>query len=104
MSMKHKERYPEDWEEIALEVKEKADWTCSKCGLVCFPSDVKYNQDKSLRAMLTLTVHHADYDPSNNHPDNLIPLCSACHLWYHRGGRSNISPGQLRLNLGIELR
>ena len=65
--MKNKDnRYPDDWKEIALEIKEKADWTCSKCRLICFHSDFKYNVDRSLRAMLTLTVHHADYDPSNN--------------------------------------
>jgi len=100
--MKNKDnRYPDDWKEIALEIKEKADWTCSKCRLICFPSDFKYNGDRSLRAMLTLTVHHADYDPSNNQESNLIPLCTSCHLDKHRGKRGNISPGQLKLNLGI---
>ena len=53
-------RYPDDWEEIAIEIKEKANWTCSNYRLGCFPSDVKYNGDRNLRAMLTLTVHHAD--------------------------------------------
>ena len=65
---KRDDRYPEDWQEIALEIKEQADWTCSKCGLLCFPNDVKYQGERSLRAMLTLTVHHADYNPANNEP------------------------------------
>ena len=27
-----------------------------------------------------LTVHHKDYNPANNHLDNLVVLCAACHL------------------------
>ncbi len=101
--MKNRDRYPDNWEEIALQVKEKAEWTCQRCGLECFPTNyLKHTiKDKSLKAKLTLTVHHSDYDPSNNHPSNLIALCSACHLHKHRGKRGNISPGQLKLNLGV---
>ncbi|MEA5537012.1 HNH endonuclease [Crocosphaera sp. XPORK-15E] len=98
--MKNKDRYPDNWDEIALRVKIKANWTCSKCGLKCLSTDDK-RTDKSQRTKLTLTVHHSDYDPSNNHQSNLIPLCSACHLYMHRGRRQNISPGQLKLDLGV---
>ncbi|MEM7592393.1 MAG: HNH endonuclease, partial [Cyanobacteria bacterium P01_A01_bin.83] len=45
----------------------------------------------------TLQVHHWNRDPRDNRPENLIALCSACHLEYHRGGKSNVSPGQLSL-------
>lgn len=93
------DRYPDNWEEIALEVKQSANWTCAKCGLTCIPNSAYSKSfDKSFRAQFTLNVHHADYDPTNNHPSNLIPLCSACHLWYHKGKRGNISPGQLKLD------
>ena len=129
--MRNRDRYPDDWEEIALTVKQSANWTCSKCGLQCLSTDEKLQStnlspiirykainnlsllllwvmilqqwltDKSLRAKYTLTVHHSDYDPSNNELSNLIPLCSACHLYMHRGRRQNISPGQLKLELGM---
>lgn len=29
---------------------------------------------------VVLTVHHKDFDPSNNREDNLIALCQRCHL------------------------
>ena len=28
-----KSKYPQDWKQIALEVKERANWTCEECGL-----------------------------------------------------------------------
>ena len=46
---------------------------------------------------ITLTVHHSDYDPSNNHPSNLIALCSACHLHKHREKRGNMSIGSIKI-------
>ncbi|ACB54615.1 hypothetical protein cce_5269 (plasmid) [Crocosphaera subtropica ATCC 51142] len=128
--MKNRDRYPDDWDEIALRVKQSANWTCSKCGQICLSPDDKLSinlcptilykaihplslllfwliiiqqwlTDKSVRTKYTLTVHHSDYDPSNNHESNLIPLCSACHLYLHRGQRGNISPGQLKLELEV---
>jgi len=89
-------RYPKNWKAIALAVKEAANWTCRECGTDCFkPGDIC--GDRSLRAVYTLAVHHADCNPENNRSDNLIPLCSRYHLKKHRGGKRNISPGQLSL-------
>ncbi len=28
-----KSRYPENWEEIAFQIKEAAQWRCAKCGM-----------------------------------------------------------------------
>jgi predicted HNH restriction endonuclease len=50
----------------------------------------------------TLTVHHANYTPEDNRAENLIPLCTACHLSYHTRKKSNVTPGQLSLFLEIE--
>lgn len=88
-------RYPKDWNLIALAIKTQANWKCSECGLDCTPQPIA--DDRSLKAKRTLTVHHQDYNPANNHPDNLIALCSGCHLRKHSGKRGNISTGQLRL-------
>lgn len=102
--MKNRNRYPDNWNEIALKVKKEANWTCQRCGLECFPTKFlkHFTSTPSERTKLTLTVHHADYDPSNNHPSNLVTLCSACHLYYHRGKKPNVDPNQLSLNLGIK--
>ena len=39
--MKNRDRYPDDWEKIALRVKQSANWTCSKCGQICLSPDDK---------------------------------------------------------------
>jgi len=88
-------RYPKNWNAIALKIKEASDWKCQECGLDCKRTDEPL--DRSSKAKRTLTVHHQDCDPSNNHLSNLIALCSACHLRKHAGGRGNISKGQLPL-------
>ena len=28
--------YPDNWEAIALQVKEEANWTCQECGKACY--------------------------------------------------------------------
>ena len=91
-------RYPKNWTEIALKVKETAQWKCSKCGLECLkPSDDVSKLSKSERMRKTLVVHHSNHKPEDNRIENLIPLCSGCHLSYHSGKRGNVSLGQLEL-------
>jgi hypothetical protein len=31
-----------------------------------------------------IVVHHIDEDPTNNHPENLIVLCTPCHMTHHK--------------------
>lgn len=90
-----KSGYPPDWEEIAREAKDRAYWSCAKCGHPHDPS-----QD------YMLTVHHIDGDKMNCDPANLIVLCQRCHLraqhqttsWQHKkrleaGGQKNLFGG-----------
>jgi len=90
-------RYPDNWQEIALSVKESALWRCTKCNQQCLRPGKKSGLTKSERCSLTLTVHHRNRIPEDNRPENLIALCTACHLSYHNRGQSNVSPGQLSL-------
>lgn len=62
-------RYPADWKAIARRVKDEAGWRCVRCG---HPHDPAAGR--------TLTVHHANMDPSCSAWWNLLPLCQACHL------------------------
>jgi 5-methylcytosine-specific restriction endonuclease McrA len=95
--------YPNNWKELTYQLKEKNNWKCSKCGRQCIKPGEKVNEQltRSERAKLTLQAHHSDYDVSNNCPENLRILCSACHLSYHCQRRSNLHPNQLRLNLNL---
>jgi len=92
------DRYSDNWTELAFAIKEQAAWKCSQCGMQCIrPGEETSKLPKSERFRRTLSVHHANRIPEDNRPENLIPLCSGCHLSYHCRGQSNVSPGQLSL-------
>lgn len=63
--------YPENWDEIALEIKEAAGWRCEHCG---HPHDPP--------AGYTLTTHHLDSNKSNCDRINLVAFCQRCHLHF----------------------
>ncbi len=99
--------YPDNWDEIATEVKEEANWRCEECGRPCRrPGEVWmdfvmellrgsgpgdwYSQTFEEEAgeivekpqRFTLTVAHLDHRPANCDRSNLRALCSVCHLRY----------------------
>lgn len=90
-------RYPDNWDDIALAVKEKALWRCRKCCTQCLRPGEGDRLTRSERAVKTLTVHHANFTPEDNRLENLIPLCAPCHLSMHQRRRGNVSRGQLSL-------
>ncbi len=69
--MRHKPKgeYPPNWPEIAVKVKQEANYQCERCE---HPNDPDNGY--------TLTVHHLDGDKSNNERWNLAALCQKCHL------------------------
>jgi 5-methylcytosine-specific restriction endonuclease McrA len=90
--------YPDNWSDIATSVKLEAGWCCQKCGLKCIaPGKKTIKQSLSKLRAYNLQVHHWNRNPSDNRKENLVALCSGCHLSYHQGGKSNITPGQLSL-------
>jgi hypothetical protein len=66
---KSKSDYPENWEQIASEIKNDVGWKCVRCG---HPHDPKSGH--------MLGVHHLDLDPSNCEWWNTPALCQKCHL------------------------
>jgi len=94
-------RYPKDWKAIALLKKQSVNWTCQNCGRYCYTKEVAdaLGLDRSDRKRYELSVHHSDYNPENNSPENLIALCSGCHLGKHSRKRGNVTPGDLSENL-----
>lgn len=61
--------YPENWNELAESLKEKAGFRCERCGHIHDPENG-----------YALTVHHLDMDPSNCELWNLAVLDQRCHL------------------------
>lgn len=70
-----KERYPAEWKAIAKSVKESAEWKCQNCGRQCRRPGEPFDTHRN-----TLTVHHINHIPEDCRLDNLIALCSSCHL------------------------
>ncbi len=93
-------RYPKNWKQLALAVKESANWQCQRCGRVCLKPGETLPDNLKRRAYV-LQVHHWNLDPGDNRLENLVALCSSCHLAYHCRSRGNISPGQLFLDLKL---
>ena len=92
------QRYPKNWNEIALSVKEAAGWRCQCCGRICHkPGSRPEGLTRSEWTAFTLSVHHRNHLPEDNRLENLLAVCPTCHLAMHRGGHGNASPGQLSL-------
>lgn len=60
--------YPKNWRVISLTIRGERNYTCEGCG--------QYGS----RPRNPLTVHHIDFNPTHNSPDNLLLLCAKCHL------------------------
>lgn len=61
--------YPENWKEIAAEIKRKAGDKCERC-----------SHANEYATGYVLTVHHLDGVKSNCADWNLAALCQRCHL------------------------
>jgi hypothetical protein len=90
--MTDSDRYPDNWTELATAIKAAARWRCQKCGKSCIkPGEVVSGLSKSDRMARTLVVHHCNYKPEDNRPENLIAVCTGCHLGYHQRRRGNVA-------------
>ena len=72
-----RERYPEQWEQIAREKKESVGWICERCGKQCRRPGEPFDTHKR-----TLTVAHLNHKPEDLRPENLCAMCAPCHLRY----------------------
>jgi 5-methylcytosine-specific restriction endonuclease McrA len=91
-------RYPDNWTDLALKVKEAAGWKCQYCGKKCYEPGKKPKElTRSEWTVNILQVHHRNHRPEDNRKENLIATCTSCHLAMHRRRNGNASPGQLSL-------
>ena len=68
-------RYPKDWKEIALRVKEDAEWKCEFCGKQCRKPGEPFDTHRN-----TITVAHLDHIPEHMERENLKALCARVTL------------------------
>jgi hypothetical protein len=116
-------RYPDDWDAIALAIKTEANWKCEQCGRECRRvgeslSDFiertipkvhcadSYNLLSEINtkpSRFILTVAHLNHVPEDCRRENLKALCSVCHCRYdlkamaHKKILKREYHGQLRL-------
>jgi len=85
----YKSRYPDNWAEISLRIRQRDNWRCKWCGA----ENGKPNPVTGSRVVLTvahLGVDHPDgrpgdkQDKSDCRDENLAALCQLCHLNFDR--------------------
>lgn len=69
-----KERYPANWKEISLRIRERDGWRCRLCGA----ENGKPHPLTGSKVVLTV-MHDPDPDPMNCADDNLKSACQRCH-------------------------
>lgn len=72
----YKERYPANWKEISLRIRQRANGRCEFCGAE------NYKPHPVTGSKVVLTVAHLDHNPQNCTDENLKALCQRCHLTY----------------------
>lgn len=109
-----KERYPENWKNISLAIRNRENWRCKWCGAENGqPHPI--TGSKVVITVAHLGTPHADGTPGDKHdkmdvrPENLVALCQRCHLNFDRDEhalnaaktrrRRKIEAGQLVLPL-----
>ena len=75
-------RYPLNWPEISLRMRELAGWCCEGSPVYpdCRAESIKPHPVTG--STVVLTVAHLDHMPENNDPTNLRVWCQRCHLTY----------------------
>lgn len=66
-------KYPNNWKEIRKKILERAGNCCELCGAE------NYKLHWRTGARVVLTIHHKNYDVTDNREVNLIALCQRCH-------------------------
>lgn len=100
-----RKRYPPNWNQLAFQIKQNANWCCEKCDRPCRQPgesweklEARLGEQWSLYETIdddefgfvevpkfqrfTLTVAHLNHIPEDCRPENLKAWCSVCHLKY----------------------
>jgi 5-methylcytosine-specific restriction endonuclease McrA len=87
----HRDRYPDDWEEISTAIRERSAGQCEcegECGLHRTHPGPRRCEERNgepakwAKGRVVLTVAHLNHDTADNRPENLRAMCQRCHLRY----------------------
>ena len=84
-----KARYPKDWKQISLRIRERSQGRCEcvdECGLHPWGRCVEKQGRKAFfaKGKIVLTVMHLNHQPEDCRDENLKAACQRCHLRYDR--------------------
>lgn len=101
----NKNRYPADWKDISLRIKERAGWQCEcegECGrgthLERCPN-THGNPAYGTGSKVILTTAHLNHTPENCDDDNLKAMCQGCHLHYDKDHHTQTRANTRKLKL-----
>lgn len=86
----NKHRYPANWKDISLRIKERAGWQCEclgECGRGTHPNRCPNTHNKpayGTGSKVILTTAHLNHTPENCDDNNLKAMCQGCHLHYDK--------------------
>jgi hypothetical protein len=92
--MRNRHKYPADWEEISLSVRQQSGWSCQSCGKQCRRSRESVDEFLARSPNLPaaevrkypirwcLTVAHLNHIEEDCRSENLMAMCAPCHLRY----------------------
>ena len=76
----NKKRYPKNWNDIRMQILERAGTCCEFCGV---PNhSYRYNPKTGRKAYIVLTIAHLNEVIEDVSPSNLRALCQRCHNKY----------------------
>lgn len=87
--------YPEDWDTISKDIRERAGQKCQWCGV----ENHTRVRRKGRSVLIVLTVAHLDHDPRNCDQENLRALCQGCHISYDKSPEQQRKREMLRAEL-----
>ncbi len=75
-------RYPENWAEISLRIRERAGWRCEGSPLYpdCWAINARLHPVTG--SVVVLTVARLNHTPEDCRDENLKAWCQRCHLAY----------------------
>jgi hypothetical protein len=79
----NKARYPKDWKQISLRIRERAGWRCEFVDANEWRCTAVNGEPHPLTlSRVVLTVAHLDHQPENCDDGNLMAMCQRCHNIY----------------------
>lgn len=86
----NRNRYPKNWKEISLQIKERAHWQCEclgECGRKTHDGRCpnEHNGEAyGTGSKVILTTAHLNHTPEDCREENLRAFCQGCHLHYDK--------------------